>query len=547
MSDANLDHHGVESQSGEPAEPSTPGNVVNLVVLDDSATDREILRRLLASDPLRDYVISNYTAIEEALDACRRSQPDCVLLDYSLSDGTGLDFLQALRTSADTRDIPVVMLTGSGSEEVVADAFRGGAQDYLGKGTLTADNLQRAVTAAIYKAQTERLLETQRRELQRLFLEAQQANARKDQFLATLSHELRTPLTPVLTAVTAIKPRELSPGELEDLFAIIRRNVLLEARLIDDLLDLTRITKGKLLLDLQPCDVHDILRHAIETCREEITAKKMNLTVDLSASASLVVADSARLQQVFWNLLKNAVKFTPANGAIFVTTRDLARRRMEITIRDTGIGITSDVMPNIFRAFDQGLEEIPRRFGGLGLGLAIAGALVEAHRGAIHAESGGRDQGATFFVDLPLAQVEAAPGRSAEARPEPEGVDPPPKISGRVLLVEDHVDSARVLAGLMRRRGLDVVVARGIEEAAQVFEAGNFDVLVSDIGLPDGTGLDLLSRISGIRQIPAIALSGYGTEADAARSREAGFREHLVKPVEWPKLNAAIVRILAHR
>lgn len=522
-------------------------NPVKLLMLDDSATDREILRRLLVTDPQNDYSIAAFASIDEALNACRSDAPDCVLLDYALGDGTGLDFLQALRLSPDTRDIAVVMLTGSGNEEVAADAFRTGAQDYLPKGGLSADALQRAISSAIYKAQTERLLEAQRRELQRLFIEAQQANARKDQFLATLSHELRTPLTPVLTAVTAVRPREMSPEELDELFATIRRNILLEARLIDDLLDLTRITRGKLLLDLQPCDLHAVLRHAIETCREEIAAKNLDLTVDLRAYAHTVVGDAARLQQVLWNLLKNAVKFTPERGAIVVATQVLLpHRHIEIRIQDTGIGIPQSSMPNIFRAFEQGLEEIPRRFGGLGLGLAIAGAIVEAHHGEIRAESDGKDRGATFFVHIPLAQSESEGLDAPPNSPAPVGNLTAP-ATGRILLVEDHSDSARVMAGLLKRRGLQVVVAHSIADAVEVYTRESFDALLSDIGLPDGSGVELLNLLTAIRPIPAIALSGYGTEADVARSREAGFLDHLVKPVEWPKLNAALTQILSEK
>lgn len=520
---------------------SSLANPVKLLILDDSASDREILQRLLASDPQRDYAVAAYQSIEAALEACVASPPDCVLLDYSLGDGTGLDFLQALRDAPQTHDIPVVMLTGSGNEKIAVEAFRTGVQDYLGKGAITADSLQRAVTAAIYKSQTERLLETQRKELQRLFAEAQQANARKDQFLATLSHELRTPLTPILTAVTATNPRDLQPEELDELFATIRRNILLEARLIDDLLDLTRISRGKLLLEMAPSRAHDVMEHAIETCREEILGKEIRLIVTLHAERQTIVADSARLQQVFWNLLKNAVKFTPRQGEIRVSSRVLAGDRLEIVIQDTGIGIAPEVMPNIFRAFEQGVEEIPRRFGGLGLGLAIASALVEAHHGQIRAESAGRDQGAAFFVELPLVSAEVSTPQAPVNSAVPEQVT---EVAGRVLLVEDHVDSARVLSSFMRRRGLKVSVARNIEEAVEVFQRDRFEVIVSDIGLPDGTGLDLLTQLSAIRRVPAIALSGYGTEADLARSEAAGFQEHLVKPVEWPKLNAALTRLL---
>jgi signal transduction histidine kinase len=520
-----------------------------LLVLDDSAEDREILRRLLSSDPRRDYILHERTDIEEAIAACRQVNPDCILLDYSLGDGTGLDFLTVLPEIGGTRAFPVVMLTGSGSEEVAANAFRAGAQDYLVKGTLTPDALQRAIAGAMYKAQTERLLDTQRVELERLFQQAQEANARKDQFLAALSHELRTPLTPILTAVSSINVNALSPGELEDLFSTIRRNVELEARLIDDLLDLTRIAKDKLRLDLHPADAHEVLRHALETCLEDITRKKLKFSFHLEAAEHTVAADPARLQQVFWNLLKNAVKFTPNHGEVRIWTRNSAPGEIQIEVCDTGIGIAPEVLPKIFNAFEQGGAAMTHRFGGLGLGLAISRALVSAHHGQLWAESVGFNQGARFFVTLPtVVPAPSASSVSHEAARYHSGENKADAFSFSkclIMLVEDHADSARILARVMRRRGYQVVLAASVAEALATFEREEVHALVSDIGLPDGDGVGLMEQLREIRPIPGIALSGYGMEHDLARTRAAGFQEHLTKPIDWPQLDAALVRLLS--
>ncbi|MGV3533309.1 MAG: response regulator [Chthoniobacteraceae bacterium] len=518
-----------------------------ILVLDDSGADREVLRRFLSSDSRRDYVFHERSGIEYALDACLEVQPDCVLLDYSLGDGTGLDFLKMLPQIGGTRTFPVVMLTGSGSEEVAAEAFKAGAQDYLVKGTLTPDVLQRAVGTAMYKARTERLLESQRAELERLFLEAREANSRKDQFLAALSHELRTPLTPILTAVSSVQPREASREELEDLFATIRRNVELEARLIDDLLDLTRISKGKLRLDLRPVDTHEALHHALETCLGEIAAKRLKLSLHLEAGARTVQADSARLQQVFWNLVKNAVKFTPPDGEITIRTSNPKPAVLELQVRDTGCGIPPDALTKIFDAFEQGSSQVTVRFGGLGLGLAISRALIDAHNGELHAESDGIGKGATFRVNLPVdPRATADPiGRDRDqTNGRQASKDPFPFSHCLILLVEDHPDSARILSATMRRRGFRVVVAGSVAEAIAAFKKEDIHAIVSDIGLPDGDGLELMASLTKIRKVPGIALSGYGMEHDLARSHAVGFVEHLTKPVDWPQLESALLRLL---
>lgn len=365
--------------------------------------------------------------------------------------------------------------------------------------------------------------------------EAVRANAEKDRFLAVLSHELRTPLTPVLALVDDLRHRsELPPDILSDLH-LIRRNVLLEARLVDDLLDVTRIAKGKLQLNPERVDLHRTVEHAVEICRVEAEAKPVAIRLALGALRFHTRGDLGRLQQVFWNLLQNAVKFTPPGGCVTVDSRNPAPDAIEIFVRGTGVGIPAEALPRIFDPFEQGTIAVTRTFGGLGLGLAICKALVAVHGGAIEAASEGCGHGAIFTVRLPAASDEPAGGNG-----EPPAA-PSRRAELRILLVEDHPDTRATLHQLLERRGHRVAVAAGVAEALAAAAAGEFDVLVSDIGLPDGTGLDLMHSL---RQrgaaLPGIALSGFGMEADIAASRSVGFAHHLVKPVNFQLLEEAI-------
>ena len=510
-----------------------------ILIVDDSPEDRETWRRYLSADPTVEYVFVERASIDSALTACEAEKPDCILLDHNLPDGTGVDFIEDLRTIGGTQTYPTVMLTGTGSEAVAVQAMKAGAQDYIVKPRLNPESLHRALGAAIYKAQTDRLLARQRAELEEAYAVAKDANARKDQFLARLSHELRTPLTPILAAVSAPDLARADAAELEETFRLIRRNVELEARLIDDLLDITRISHGKLELDLRAADVHDLIHHALDICRPTAQAKGVELSSALEARHHTARADGARIQQVFWNLLNNAIKFTPAGGTVRIGTRDAADGRLEVEVADTGMGITPERQGRIFNAFEQGDAQVTREYGGLGLGLAICKALVEAHGGTISASSPGLGQGSVFRVALAASGDQSSTSAEAPA-PPPEQA----KGSWAVLLVEDHMDSARILVRLMQRRGYRVFHASSVAEAEALYRREPVDVIVSDLGLPDGNGLDLIKTLQTVRPAPSIVLSGYGEAETQASSLEAGVQEHLTKPVEWPRLEAAIQRIL---
>jgi PAS domain S-box-containing protein len=388
----------------------------------------------------------------------------------------------------------------------------------------------------IYSDITERKKGEQ--ELKKAKEAAEMADRAKDHFLAVLSHELRTPLTPVLTAVHALREEKTLPAGLSSYIDVIHRNVELEARLIDDLLDLTRIAREKLQLFIETLDAHALLRNVLEICREDIMTKQLQLSVELDAPQYHVKADSARLQQVFWNLLKNAVKFTPAGGELVIRSSQMQDKSLQVAITDSGIGIEEHILPRIFDAFEQGERSITRKFGGLGLGLAISKALVDMQGGKLSATSAGKDLGATFAVELPIAATpEWRPGSPL---PDDKGTD---SRSLRILIVDDHADTSRVMQLLLERRGYTVQTASTVGSALEAALEGDYDLLISDIGLPDGSGLDLMRQLQESKPIVGVALSGFGMEEDIQKSIQAGFVEHLTKPVNFKQLQEVIQRL----
>jgi CheY-like chemotaxis protein len=368
--------------------------------------------------------------------------------------------------------------------------------------------------------------------------EAENANQAKDRFLAVLSHELRTPLTPVLalTSVLCNDP-QLPPPVREDM-QTIRRNIELEARIIDDLLDLTRISRGKIELHMEALDTHKAIHAALEMCRPEIESKGLEVSLALRARQRYVWADPARMQQIVANLLSNAVKFTREGGRIAVQTSNDDDGTLAIAIADTGIGIEPEMLPKIFKAFEQGEQAVTRKYGGLGLGLAICEALVRMHDGKLAAASEGKGRGATFtlrFDSLPTAADAPATAPLPDVKPHRKPL--------RILYVEDHEDTCKVMSRLLTGCGYVVTCADSVKSALAHLETEQFDVLVSDIGLPDGSGLDVMRTVRERQSLPGIALSGFGMEDDVRRSREAGFVQHLTKPVNVQKLEAAIAQI----
>ncbi len=371
------------------------------------------------------------------------------------------------------------------------------------------------------------------------------ANAAKDQFLAQLSHELRSPLTPVIAMVGELEAELPDSEPVKGALEVVRRNVELEARLIDDLLDITRISKGKLQLSFEPISIHQILQRAYEICRNEIEAKNLEVNFALRAAHPYVEGDPARLQQVFWNLIKNSVKFTPEKGRISIETLNPGPNNIGVRVIDTGIGIEPQAIGKIFDAFEQGQSDITRRFGGLGLGLTISKTLIDAHGGHIRVQSSGKNQGATFTIELntverPIERDGHGEDLSADRKP-----DVAVTSDRRLLLVDDHYDTCLSMKRMLERRGYQITVAHSAEQAVEKVRTQEFDLLISDIGLPDRSGYELMRELRLNKRFPGIALSGFGSEQDVNQAREAGFAEHLTKPINFERLEKTIQSLLS--
>lgn len=540
-----------------------------LVVDDDS-------KNLMAIESVLDgssFKLQKAQTGAEALLALMDGDFAAIVLDVQMPDMSGIELARMIKQRRRTQHIPIIFLTAHYREDEHAVlGYDVGAVDYLTKPispavlrskvnvfvdlytkTQALAEMNRAAQAAeealrvanLELAARNEALEREAEERERRIraesarAEAEEANAAKDRFLAMLSHELRTPLSPIVHAVSLIEEGECPP-RIREHVATIQRNVRLEARLIDDLLDLARIRNNKLRLDLQPVDVHQVLRHAVEICLPDLASNQIKVVEKLEAPHVHVRGDAARLQQVFWNLLTNAAKFSPPGGIVELRTfAGGADGRVGIEVRDQGVGIPPEKLQRIFDAFEQGPQ---RSHAGLGLGLAICKALVEMHSGDISAYSEGPDRGAKFTIHLPPT---TPAGEANGAKLEDPAVSP----GLRVLVVEDHRDTLSTLERLLTRRGYLVRTAASIAESLEVARQFEFDILVSDIGLPDGRGTDLLEQMGLLRgkRPPSIAMSGFGMDEDLERSRAAGFSEHLIKPVEFPSLHQAIVRLACRR
>jgi hypothetical protein len=376
------------------------------------------------------------------------------------------------------------------------------------------------------------------REFEAAKIAAEKASKAKDDFLAALSHELRTPLTPALAAANYLAHNAAKlPSEFAEDVKIIRRNVQLQARLIDDLLDLTRVTRGKLDLHLEAVDANGLVRDAVDIASSAIAAKKLKLSTHFNAGQHHVRGDSIRLQQVFWNLINNAVKFTSPGGQIDIRTCNDNRGRFQFEITDNGIGIERDRLAALFVPFEQADASVSRKFGGLGLGLAISKHLVDLHNGTIEAESRGRSHGATFRVTL-----DALP-KNGEKSAVDSRSRPKPAKSLRILLVEDHGDTRYTLSRLLSHFGHQIFVADSTHSALEILQSQKFDVVLSDIGLPDGSGYEIVSEAKRKQPVKAVAITGFGTDEDIRRGKEAGFDFHLVKPVDFHELRNVLDQV----
>ena len=381
---------------------------------------------------------------------------------------------------------------------------------------------------------------------------AEEADRLKDEFLATLSHELRTPLTSILGWASMIRNGEVEGSNASRAIETIERNARSQARLIDDLLDVSRIITGNLRLDLQPLNLAPIVEAALDALRPTADVKGMKLQTRFAPSQCLVKGDPNRLRQVIWNLLSNAIKFTPRHGSVSIDLT-CVESTARLTVRDTGDGISPEFLPYVFDRFRQAEGSISRKQGGLGLGLAVARHLVELHGGTIRAESDGLGRGAVFSVDLPLAHERRDPARAEERRREVErrrnrvGAV---RLDGvHVLLVEDDDDSRKFLVTMLKRYGARVTPTKSAAEALGVFEGELPDVLISDIGMPDQDGYELMRRLRALPperggKTPAIALTGYASRKDRERALSSGYQQHMAKPIEQADMIKAIAALV---
>jgi signal transduction histidine kinase/ActR/RegA family two-component response regulator len=380
--------------------------------------------------------------------------------------------------------------------------------------------------------------------------EAEEANHLKDEFLATVSHELRTPLTAILGWSNMLLAGKASDETRERALEIIHRNAQAQNQLISDLLDVSRIISGKLRLDLRTVELSPIIDAAVEATRPAAEAKGVQLDTSLDPHAGPVNGDADRLQQVVWNLLTNAIKFTPEGGRIEVKS-EIAGPRVEVTVRDTGIGIAPEFLPHIFDRFRQADPGTNRIHGGMGLGLSIVRQLVELHGGAIRAESQGEGKGATFTVSLPFVKAEQE-RKLSERRPAPAParleIECPPALSGlRVLVVDDEADTRDMLRAVLEHCQAEVVTAGSASEAMEAIVKLRPDVLISDVGMPGDDGYTLISRVRALPaerggRIPAAALTAYVRAEDRVKVLRSGFQLHVPKPVE----PAELVTVVAH-
>ena len=364
--------------------------------------------------------------------------------------------------------------------------------------------------------------------------EAEVASRAKSDFIATLSHELRTPLAPVSATLGLLERRPDLPDAVRADLRFIRESVDVEVRLLADLLDLTRIEHGKIELDLGEADLAGVLRSVARMCERPDAAP---IELDLPPTRMSVRADAVRLQQVFWNLVTNAQKFTPADGRIAIRAAAAEASQWRVEVIDTGEGVAAAFLPRLFTAFEQGTTRGAHRRGGLGLGLAIARTIVELHGGKISVTSEGLGRGSTFTVLLPASQGSATePAMVDAATPEPDSQP------WHILLVEDHAPTRAAMTRLLQTLGHTVTAVPDCAGARDAAAGGLCTFLISDLGLPDGHGLDLMRELNGRFRGRAIALSGYGMEDDVAGAIEAGFTTHLTKPVALPALRRALAR-----
>jgi PAS domain S-box-containing protein len=444
----------------------------------------------------------------------------------SLRRGESIDHYETLRMRKDGVIIPI---------SLTVSPIRDPSGTIIGASKIARDITERR------RVEDERLRALAQEQAARA--EAERANRVKDEFLATLSHELRTPLTSIMGWVRMLRQRSLDEEATERALEIVDRNAQALTRLVEDILDISSITMGRFRLESVPVDLAAVVRAAVDSVRHAATAKSIQLDITVSPMTHAVTGDAGRLQQVVWNLLANAVKFTPDNGHIEVTVAPVGSYA-EVRVRDNGQGIAPEFAPRLFDRFSQHDASTTRQHGGLGMGLAIVRHLVELHGGTVRAESAGPGQGATFIVRLPqvLARAVKSDGRPEASSPVLRGI--------RVLAVDDEADTLELIATVLRQAGADVSVAASVDEALGALATTRPDVVLCDIAMPGRDGYDLLReakrRPGPLAHTAFVALTAHVQEPERRRSLAAGFSVHVPKPVD-PTALVEVVRTASRR
>ncbi len=510
-----------------------------LLVVDDEESLRITTAAILEKEG---YSVDTASSGDEAIALLGEKDYDLVLTDLHMEGGDGLSVLNQIR-----RHSPLtisVVLTGFASVESAIAALQEGAYDYLVKPcdidsmkhTIRRGVEHRRLMLAEQKARTdlqqlnldlERRIAERTAELTRLNAELAEANRAKDVFLATLSHELRTPLTPVVGWIKLLRSGNLDEKSIVQALDAIERNAWLQSKLIDDLLDTSRIATGKLHFEPKPTDLNITVKAAIDTVRASAASRNIELLIELSPTMLVVMGEPVRLQQIAWNLLSNAIKFTEPGGKVTIAS-NLEGSQARLIVSDSGVGIEPEFLPHVFDRFKQADGSTSRRHGGLGLGLAIADALAKMHGGRIEAASDGVGKGARFTFQVEVATTE---------RVAPEPVDEKVhSLNGlNVLIVEDSPDTLTLLSALFSKEGANVTTAASAAEALQQAVARRPSVIISDIGMPDVDGYELLEQlkvIPGMDDVPAIAISGYASDEDRERALDTGYHALVPKPID---------------
>ena len=518
-----------------------------LLVVDDEESLRITTAAIFEKEG---YIVDTASSGDEAIGLLNNADYDLVLTDLHMEGGDGLSVLSQIR-----RHAPLtisVVLTGFASVESAIAALQEGAYDYLVKPcdiesmkhTIRRGVEHRRLMLAEQKARAdlqqlnldlEKRIEERTAELKRLNVELADANRAKDVFLATLSHELRTPLTPVVGWIKLLRSGTLDEKSVLQALDAIERNAWLQSRLIDDLLDTSRIATGKLHFEPKPTDLNTVVKAAVDTVRASAAARSIELSMSLWPSSLVVMGEPVRLQQIAWNLVSNAIKFTDPGGKVSVTT-GLNDKQAHLVVADTGVGIAPDFLPHVFDRFRQADGSTSRRHGGLGLGLAIADALAKMHDGRLEAKSDGEGCGSCFTLHIGLAPMEKVSSETVEQKVHSlQGLD--------VLIVEDSEDTLTLLRTLFQREGANVTTAKSAAAALHQAVIKRPNIIVSDIGMPEMDGYQLLEQLRvlpGLGGVPAIAISGYASEEDRERALSVGYVALVPKPIDVDALFSLI-------